>query len=632
MRTIEVDQKWCLDAAGSIVDNLLNRASDQGGVLRWDVGFATKPSEERRALEASLGYGTPGILLFLAEYYAATGDSRIINCMEAARPGVLQLLKVNSGSAGFYMGGPGTAWALAEIRRITGIEMAPRSVFDDVIQGIMTAEPRTCAALSNGLAGSLIGLDLLQETRPEMDTSSARDRLVEQLIGTFRPQEAGLVCGRQFDAIQMPVAFYNGTSGIRHALSRYAPEGLAWLCRGLSLYEDACFDVGRGNWKEFINEAFFTGIENSIRLNRAVVERDVATFERAADSLSWGTGAAGLALGAMSNHDSSVEKALAVLGAKLDWQRPDEQTLTLFDGLGGIGLCMIHIGSETRQPQADSVLEKILHVARTQFGTHGRLRTREWKQMAHLSLLAGEAGIGHFLLKLAFNGSAPSLLYPRPKAGALTVENFCIDRVKARVFGQQFPLTLRIASTGTIELPKEPSLPSFIDAAEQLALRSAPFVHEVCLYESSRLRCESNVRSNIFLVWREIHNRETYETVCRLDSRDSTILRKWKIRRVPEAQLGMLPFHLSTQEGVVPDQSKHSLLLLHAKSSGLEEHLLTPESYQLLSLLEKSMSVGRLLKKAGRDWPLSQQAPEQRKKTVLDAVRHGLSCGYIEFI
>src|ERR1017187_1990340 len=95
---------------------LVDRAKvDRKGVF-WPLGINYRQDTTR--FESSLGYGTPGILLALLEYYRATKDKEIAELIQKGTAWVQNRVKAESFQHGFYTGAGGQWYLWSELEQI----------------------------------------------------------------------------------------------------------------------------------------------------------------------------------------------------------------------------------------------------------------------------------------------------------------------------------------------------------------------------------------------------------------------------------------------------------------------------------------------------------------------------------
>lgn len=622
------DTEWCIEAATRIVDNLVNQARRHGDELYWDAGFADRSAGERRTLEASIGFGTPGILLFLAEYYAIQRDERIPVCIQACLPRVLRLIE-RAPVDGFYTGAAGAVYALMRVGDLMGTPlMVAPSIVASIVSRVISSKS-TGGSLANGHAGTLLGLELLHPRYPQIDIVALRKRLLESIAADMFAFGEGLVCGRQYDAIRMPVGFYAGSSGIRYVLDQYGAPGLEWLSDGLASYEASAYLHGDGCWKDFVNEEFFSDPRNAAMINAAFEKDDLALFSKAGATCGWGAGTVGILLaGSRSRtcpNDDSSARAVEAVDMHVRQQVGKVSPFTLFAGLGGIGWCASQLNTLRPANVLSEISRMTLAAAKAQFLSHRRLFAGSWEKNAPLGLLNGEAGFGLYLVAAAAGAPSPSPLFPAlPRNIPIVDPDMSVDAMRERLMRRHFGLTGKLRS---LRLPDKPTRFAIEGAAAISCAGEDALATDVCEYETARLRAESEGPPGIMLACRESYNDE-FRTQ-RLDRSTHRETMQWKLKLVPFAKLGLLPFGLPINQNESVAAGQDTLLLRFFATDGVREVILTPAMYQVLSQMRTAIRVERLIQRSCGHWPFDTEMPQSVERQVLDIVRAGILSGYV---
>jgi hypothetical protein len=532
---------------------------------------------------------------------------------------------------------------LREVEKLAGCYCGPQGVLALMPPGAEAwrEEPaETAAGVSNGVAGSLLGLDLLAPELDEDFVRRGRATLLRCILARLHVAEAGLACVCPFDAIQPPLGFFGGGAGVRHVLNHHAGGGgWGWIRAEMLRYEEAAFSPVTGNWKDFLNEAFFNSAKNASALNRAAVRGDSTLFERHGDAIGWGAGTAGIMLGhlggpetdpvADASRGQALRRGWTKIRSVLGRRDPADDRFTLYDGWGGVALSLMHCLADRPDAEMEEGVHTIVRRALAQHRRHGRFRTRAWNEASALSLLEGEAGIGYFLLKAVDGAAGGSVLYPVPPPESRGENGFTPAHARRAILRNALPLTERLLADVDVALPSVASSVGFVAAAaDGVGALRTDLARDVFDFEKTRLTLRAATRSNLYLASREAH-REEVRTTLFAQADDAAILRG-RFRLVPEARLGLLPFALPAADGELPQAGRSTAILLHARSDGLREIVLTPTACGVLVCLSRVKSAHALLKRGRREWPLSEYDDDEARRQVIATIRSGLADGYLE--
>jgi lantibiotic modifying enzyme len=625
------------EAALRIADNLLERAKVNVGELYWDPGSLAKSPIERRIQELSLGFGTPGILLFLAECYQRTQDERLLGYIDAAAPRMRKLFGKGAARPGFFVGTLGALYAFQEVRRLTGISVLGDQhgiVLNAALLSLRELEAPESPGVSSGTAGSLLGLELCSSLAEPDLVRGVREAFLSRLVSQARAAEAGLSFGRYYDAIKSPVGFYSGQAGIRYVLTQYAAtnEAVRWLVAQMDRYENSAYSEECGNWKDFIHESYFNGTEHAHALNRAVATRRVEAFERWGDTVGWGAGAAGILVGhttrvpGLENDDETAQRrAIQRIDRAVSRIDEAEDQFTLYDGWGGVALSLASSTHAAARPS----LERIVEAARAQYERRGRFKTCAWNEASRLGLLVGEAGVGYFLLRAADPQGQSTLLAPRPERAAPPCGSLGAEKLQRAVVLSSYPLTAESIGPELVHPLENVSFVSLTQLVKKRVEQKQDATAAAVLeYEETRNSLERSVPSCLYLASREGYLEQIYTATFQTASDDALL--GSRVRRVPETRLGVVPFVLPApgEQSVRSDGS--TALLLHLCSDGVREIPLSPEAYAVLLQLERGVLVRDLVARVSAEWPLNQYSEAKARTIILDVMRSGLAAGYLE--
>ncbi|MCF6476793.1 type 2 lantipeptide synthetase LanM, partial [Nonomuraea sp. MG754425] len=227
------------------------------GETRWTVG----------PLKNDLYGGLPGVALFLGQVAGVTGEQRYADLARRAmawvpafaehltgRPGPLPSGRAGTPGCGAFSGTAGLVYALTHLAR----DLDAPDLLDHVgpLIGVLMEEVAADEVLDvvGGAAGCLAVLLAVHDaTGLPLALRGAR-ACADRLVATARPQRAGVAWPGALSVVPL-TGFSHGTSGIGWALlrfaaatgeHRYAKTGLAAFA-----YERALFDPLIGNWPDF---------------------------------------------------------------------------------------------------------------------------------------------------------------------------------------------------------------------------------------------------------------------------------------------------------------------------------------------------------------------------------------------
>jgi len=397
-----------LGAAAGIGERLVREAIWYRGQCTW-IGVeraACGDEDDRRrahhALGPSLGAGTAGIALFLAQLDAVTGSEAT---RRTARGAIAQALaRADSVDHGLYGGRPGIAYAAARCGSLLGDErLVMRGA--RLARARPSAPARACCDVVGATAGSIVALLALAARLDDRRLVGRAAALGDALVAAARrgpdgwcwPPAAGRhgLCGMA------------GASGAAWALLElFATTGderhRAGAAHALD-YERGWYDPEQANWPDL----------------RAIARRERRGTFRPPCATTWCDGAAGIALSrlrgwqilgderlrdeavtALTTTAASVERSLLVPRADFSLSR----------GLAGGAEALLLGGALL--PGAAALARRVGEVGAGRYATSldgwpsGGGRTP--------ALLTGDAGIGLLLLRLRDSATAPVLLLGAP--------------------------------------------------------------------------------------------------------------------------------------------------------------------------------------------------------------------------
>ncbi len=407
-----------LAAASGIGERLVREAVWYRGRCNWIGADGAAPAH--RALGPSLGHGTAGIALFLAQLHAATGAQAIGRTARGAIGQALAHADTVPAAAerGLYAGRPGIAYAAGRCGRLLGDERltvqaarlalvhwpAGATAPADLVSG--TAGATAPADLVSGTAGATAALLALAPLLNDERLVARAAGHADELAAAARRGPAGC----SWAPAGAPSSEH-GLTGLAHGaagaawalLELFAATGDARhhaTIEGALTYERHWFDADEANWPDL----------------RGIERREPHGAFRPPYATTWAHGAPGIALSrlrgwqitgderlrcaaitALQTTAASVERAL--LAPRADF--------TLAGGLAGnaevlaLGATLLPEGGELARRAGEIGVGR--YAASLDGWPGGGGRTP--------ALLDGDAGIGLFLLRL-HDPTVPSVLLP----------------------------------------------------------------------------------------------------------------------------------------------------------------------------------------------------------------------------
>jgi lantibiotic modifying enzyme len=399
-----------LEVAATIGFGLARKAVWSGDRCRWLEGVPVAPGQNP-AVSMMCGIdvygGTAGIGWFLAQAAARIPDPLLARtargALRHAAAGGAALL--GTAPHGFYGGAAGVGAALVLAGRALGDGDAVAAGRALLMKVPTKAKEPLATDLISGLAGTVLALAMAAAAL-DGDAALLRraGKTAERLIAMGARDGAGTLSWPSMpDCRANLTGFAHGAAGIAHALlvlAALAPdERLTAAAAAAFAYEDKAFDPGRGNWPDY-------------RILPGYPQDEIMY------GVAWCHGAAGIARSRIAAAAAGMEVA-AALDAGLRTTAAEVERLRTMPGLD-FTLCHGLLGL------ADTLLDS----ARAGRADHGALVTAVAEHAAAVhhdgerpwpsglitreesnGLMMGNAGIGHFYLRLA-DPALPSVLAP----------------------------------------------------------------------------------------------------------------------------------------------------------------------------------------------------------------------------
>lgn len=473
------DPQPFLEVARRIGERLVRSAEWQDGSCTWTVMSPDRERpESRQAVPTRAGAplyeGTSGIALFLAELYGVTRDESLLPTVEGALRNCLdEGAQLPESSFGFHSGRPGIAYvavrageildtpeyarrAQALLEPMVGHEREDRGM--DVIAGGAGAIPALLRIAGPVDADLAVGLS---KALGEHLLASADRETGGWSWGTMRNSSSRNLCG-----------YAHGAAGFAHGLLElYAATGDgAWryAAEQAFLYERQFLNPDTSNWPDLrhteLGEYLFAGRMDALRdLLRRGEPFPGYTFRYMS---AWCHGGPGIGLTRLRAWELLrdpvyLDEARYAIRATEESLGMPHANYSLCHGQGGNCETLI-LGAEVLgEPALRERAERSALDGKAAYEDQGR----PWPcgtlgGVSDPGLLLGEAGIGHFFLRLAAPDQVPSVLLvtPRPESAAATREESGFAALRTQMVDEHFGRSLRLF--GALGVETEGLLPA----------------------------------------------------------------------------------------------------------------------------------------------------------------------------
>lgn len=434
-------QRHCIETATNIAIRITDEAMWHGDACTWMVtshdaergrdAFKIVPASE------SLYQGASGIALFLAEIWGVTGDRRMVECASGALRHCATGKPRRRANLALHSGQVGVALVAARLAQLTQNDEW-RDFAISALAGITPETIRTDQGFDviAGSGGAILGL-LRIARMAEIPLCSDLARCCgEHLVRTARRAPAGWSWMSGIGAEQDLTGYAHGASGIAHAfMELYAADGdsqWAFAASRAMSYERHHEGARTTGWPDFRNNevtrAIMSGGPASLRAQLLNGGAARILDRTPARTTAWCHGAPGIALprARALSLDLEVEYVRRELDRALRATRdslPSEvaRGYSLCHGVFGNAETLL-VANEQLDLGDLYAVESVLTTALEKYGDN----ETQWPTGViggghDPSLLVGEAGIGHFLLRFS-RPEIPSVLclsdWNRPPANA----------------------------------------------------------------------------------------------------------------------------------------------------------------------------------------------------------------------
>ncbi len=405
----DFDKGLYLRTAEEIASRLSQEAVWHGDRCNWlgvePMDFSPtsrQPVMSYRALGPELYNGTSGVALFLAEFYAATGDVPARRTALGAISQALSRVDALSASSrlGLFTGAVGVAFAAARVGIVLGEEELLKQASDFLRRLASDAQPEGEFDLICGAAGAIAALVSLRDILNDNSLMAFATRLADNLLQAADKSPVGYSWGSPaFPKQRNLTGFSHGAAGIGYALLElFQATGKTEYRTGAERafdYEHHWFDADTCNWPDFREEPG--------QSRRRKAPQSFATL--------WCHGAPGIALSRLRafkilNDDAYKAEAVTALQTTSmtirRWLYSGAENYSLCHGLAGNAEVLLH-GCQGLGQELTEDLKLVAEVANAGVEAYGK-RGGQWPCGTGAGetpgLMLGLAGIGYFYLRL----------------------------------------------------------------------------------------------------------------------------------------------------------------------------------------------------------------------------------------
>ena len=630
---LSVDKPVAATAA-KLIDQLVDRAkSDRSGAY-WPLAAAYRQLPAAQ-VETTLGAGTAGIVLALAEYYRVTADTTIRELLGRAMAWLEGREQARGFAPGFYFGSGGWWYLQAELQTVLPGLPASREKRRQIpgLKNEADTAGASPASLASGTAGTLVGA--LAAGGAGRDFSFWRP-MVDALGSQARLSPAGLYWDFYPHAVRAPGGFLSGSAGVDYAfagLQRLWQCGHPQLVAGSVRHADAAFDVRTDNWPDYEGTEMFrqlgeTGIARVVQ--RAAGGRTAEAFV-AGDSLGWGAGAAGILLsraavaGSFHPHPlteaclADCRRAIARLtrAAAGEWAGLDP---FLQNGLAGIALAV-------KAYEASGAAAGLRFPPGMGPGLRAGLEEKSARAGAEdLSLLNGLAGLAYTWLKLGSSAPEDSCVNPLARAPVDRRECPSAPEDLPGLFQRRLPRTAAIVALETERAGPEISLTGIERAtAAGRSAHGGNLAVEAASYELAMHRQLAEIPSFRHHLFREIYKRMKFAQCYAEGMDEALLLERFRL----DEDVALLDLAFDPAEPGPGLRAQSTRLLRYQGSHGIQDFKLSMMQLALLERFQTPAVVIEVISEVIERIQTPTATQRQLAELALKHVRSLVAAGYL---
>jgi lantibiotic modifying enzyme len=617
---------------GEVIEMIVDRAKiDRHGVY-WPLGVNYRQTDAA-LFETSLGFGSPGIVLALLEYYRKTQDAEIAELLQRGLAWISHRADQAPLRHGFYAGTAGLWYLFRDVDSLfPGLvgdwKQRARTLLAEETQGDLRSN------LTTGVAGTLVGalgfLDLLPD-----EEIALLHPLLDRLVAGTKLLPEGVFWDFSPTSLCPPVSFVQGNAGIEYCLAKVRPRlrrSYSTLLLGSFDYAESLFDEKIGNWPDQdaacqlkqLNQA---EVEKQILKGR--IEKHIGSVQ-AEDSINWGTGVLGIllsrALLASAYANEPVgSRALADCGhAVRRLSRASVHDLAKLDSSLLYGLSGIVLGLETCRsllPEAEvAALQPIGEQARALLSE--RIPVVEGDDM---SLLSGVAGLAYAKLRMVSVEARPTCLHPLSAISVGRESGMAVEGNLSPMLARRLPASALVPEVRAALATTAVSL-RVVSAAVVKHCQDDPnsvvtksIRHELGLFEAlAEIRFQP-------LFWREIEKRARFARNYAEGMDDALLFERFRI----DDTVTLLDLEYDPYTRADLPKAGHLLLLRQATSNGLVEGKLSLLQHALLTAFASGGVALEVIQKVIRRVETHNVTQRQLADLSLKMVRGFINAGYI---
>ena len=423
------EKKLFLDEAVRIGESLLEKAIEDGDGIYWKSMSMDKERNVDWAPTTGIYSGNSGISLFFMELYTMTGVERYLDTAKRCLQWVAeQCRNEESEYYAFFTGRMGVAYAFMrmgqllkddsylgqalEIAREAGTFLDSEFQVDDLI---------------GGTSGAALGLCHLHAATGEPWLLELLERFVLHLVESAHPGPSGYYWDRTHVHISGLCGFSHGAAGIGYVfleLGRYLQnDTFDWMARQAFLYETNFFDAEKKNWLD-LRKGIYSD-DDYEKFSKAYREGNFEFFKEGGNMNAWCHGAAGVGLSRLRAwecwQDKTYEKdAMSAIErtvmSDIDYDgEHDAASFILCHGGGGNADLFLEAYRVFDDPKYWDMAAQVGKRGLEFQKNFNRYISgyRDAGNNEDTSLFMGNAGVGHFYLRLAEPLKVQSILSPR---------------------------------------------------------------------------------------------------------------------------------------------------------------------------------------------------------------------------
>jgi len=425
-------EQTALTGACAIGKRLMRQALWSGDQCVWDVVvpdesdiWAGRPT--RQLAGPALYQGTAGIALFFAELFAVTADFNARRYSEGAiRYARAHLSPPAPSQFGFHTGRIGVAYVCARLATITGDGQHAEAAAA-ILDGQFGLEHLDSGLdVIAGAAGAVPALLLIDKWLGLSQAVESAVRLGSHLVNRAQCLPAGWAWPIFERTAAAPLTgLGHGAAGCGHALLELAAatgnSGFRYAAARAFAYEASVFDAASRNWPDFRNHELDRLISTEagrLELRRGAARGGPRPGYTPHYNTLWCHGAAGIGLTRLRAYELTNDEA-----CEMEARIAVDTTMRNLDPASSDCLCHGTLGNCETLLTASSLLRDSVWRNRAEEVIQERCercdRGETWRcgtvgRRPDPSLMLGEAGIGHFLLRLHSPTTVPSVLLLKP--------------------------------------------------------------------------------------------------------------------------------------------------------------------------------------------------------------------------